>query len=1616
MTAPGIELAVAYVSIVGEDKGIARSAKKGIVEAQTYADAHPLDIKANVDVSHIKSVKIPVLADTSKFDRDARSAAGAADRTSSTITFATDLDTGGARTAMTAFRREMATQGAISIPVHLDIAGAASSAASSAALSEAIELSPDVTGVLDDLESQLASIDVSGLGDRLREQIGPVFEDVGGLVDVDIGFASAQLDELTRDRRIHIGLDVDWVPLLSALSALIAIRRMVEIHVGIPLDEILQFDTLLADLTRPRDARINLDVDQSSAAAVETRLDTIARNRRVELNVDSAALQGLTALGSHTVKLDVELNQGSLAAVNAAIDHIARDRTVTFHADLDAASAAGVDRLLDHLARRRTANFAASLDTAAAARMEILMGLLGRDRNVRFNSEGLSGVAGQADDAHRSLTAMSAIRFTGLVAGIGAIAPLLLGAVGAAGGAIGALGIGLAGLGPAAAAAAATVAVAVQGIGDAFTALSAAQDSAGSDGQAQAKAVAAAQEQVQSALENVETAQDSLTDAQKDARDAVEDIAQAYKDATDELEDYTFKVKDAALSEAEAKQALIEAREEFRTALPKDREKAYLRLQRADLRYQESVEKNKDTLAEANEALGKGVEGSDKVVAAKERAAEAEKKVADAQTAVIKAQENVAKAQQAVTDASNSSSSAADKAAAALAKLSPNAQEFVLAARGLVPEWDALKNSVQDSVFDGAATEIQNLATAALPTLKEGMVDVGTSINGLTKQFSAFWQAPENLAAVKSIFAGTANFIDGLGPGLQQATTGFLSFGQAFEPVANKVGAQIGGMLGQIGQAFTDAFNSGALTQLMSTFGDIMQGLGEGLKPLIAGLIEMGNIVGPTLGPLFKQLGTSLGALGGPLGTLGAAFATTLTALLPTLEKFIAELAGGLAPVLPVIGKLLDSVLGALIPMIEPLAQIAVVVGTALAQAITALAPALGPMAEAFAELVTVVAPLLPLFAQLISSIIQALAPALTTIFTALGPVIQQFADAFLPIIKDMAPLLAEVAKTIGNALAQALTDLAPILPPLIGAWGDLLRAIVPILPELATMISELLPPLTQLLVELAPVLVKLIELFTWLVSDVIIPVVVPAMHVFGDIVKWALETAVSVVSSAKDTLKSALSSIAGFFSDLGTVVSGVWDGIVHSIAVSVRKVGELLQKVPAVHIPGTDIDFGTGISTVGLTMVQWAAVNGAAKGGVATASGVARPVGGGRQVRGPGTGTSDSILAILNGRDPIALSDREFISTEEAYANGAPLLWALNRGWIPSPEFLAALVGGGIPGFAQGGVPGKAFAQSMDPVKYLMGGFARTGIDCSGMVSATVNSALGLEPFASRMSTVSEGQWLAAKGALPGLGGPGDISVGWYDHGGGAAGHTAMTLGDGTNVESNGTDGVVIGGPVGAASAMFDKHAHIPAAALRGGDLGGAATGTGTGAGGTLGGGGGSGGGGTSAGAGGGSGGAGGGAAAGNAQRVFVVNWPSGTFTDSAAASTPTPATTAGADGTSTSTLPTSISPPSLAVPSAPASTGRWWEADTPEHAAQQLGSNLASVDVPGRMGNALADFGNANLDQLLGDIGIRRQGGAIQALVSAITDAVTKAAAAEVQRQTQRQGLNANRFAGRP
>ena len=1069
------------------------------------------------------------------------------------------------------------------------------------------------------------------------------------------------------------------------------------------------------------------------------------------------------------------------------------------------------------------------LDLQGEAAFRARLDALTRDRTTRVNINSSGGGGGLGGGGGRNQSSA----FRGLkIAGITALVAAIGGAAGTALGAVGALAGGLAALGPAALAGASTAAVGLSGIADAFSAFSDQTASAGTNAQAQAKAI-------ESATRGVEQAEKSVARAKKDSQDAEEDLTRARKDAMNQIEDLNIALRGASLSEKDALLSIREARRDLATGKfdnPDERARAVLRVEEAEQRLLEVQARNKDLAEETYDANVKGVEGSDQVVDAKQR-------VIDANDAVKESERDLIDAVKELTEAQSPAAGGIDKVAEALAKLSPNARSFVLAMRDLGPAWKDLRMGVQDVMFADLDTVFTDLAKTYLPTLKAGMTDVAGAMNGAAKDFAAFWESAEAQEGLRAMFAGTSTLITAIQPGLAQATTGFLSMAKAAEPAMANVGKGLGDLLGGIGQAFTDAFENGSLTALISTFGDILSGLGGGLNSLLDGFIEIGNYVGPTIGPLFQSLGDLIKNIAPAMGVLGASFSVSLQMLMLALTEFINALAVGLTPIMPVLADLLSALGDALRPLIPYLSEMLQILGGALITAIQGLAPSLPVIGEAFVNIFKALEPLIAPLSQIAGTLLTTIATNISSLAVALTPVIQAFADGLMPMLPmfsdlmaELTPLFAEMAETVGTALLQAVEQLMPFLPQLFEAMTQVWLTTLPLLPVFTDLAVKILPVFMEIIVALLPSLIEFINVLVEIANAVIIPVLIPAVELLGRMIdftfnavmKPAINSFTDQMAGARDFLGGAADSIVGFFTGMGDRIKSVWDTIVSTIKFAVGEIGKFLMRIPEVKIPdlpgipgrGTTI----GFSDIGSSMVQWATS--------APAQGM---TGTGNAVKTTSTSAPGFALGgVFSGRggptddaNVIRISDKEhlaYITKAQAVSGRTlPLLEAINNGWVPSPEFLRGMVGG-IPGYATGGLVSAEQVNQfprmagLEGDEYVWGG-VNWG-DCSGAMSALANYATGRDPFGSRFATGNMAEKLAEMGAVPGLGPAGSLSFGWYN-GGPYGGHTAGTLPDGTNVEMGGArgDGQVGGGAAGADDSAFTDHAHFPPEFFVGGD-----------------------------------------------------------------------------------------------------------------------------------------------------------------------------------------------------
>jgi TP901 family phage tail tape measure protein len=118
----------------------------------------------------------------------------------------------------------------------------------------------------------------------------------------------------------------------------------------------------------------------------------------------------------------------------------------------------------------------------------------------------------------------------------------------------------------------------------------------------------------------------------------------------------------------------------------------------------------------------------------------------------------------------------------------------------------------------------------------------------------------------------------------------------------------------------------------------------------------------------------------------------------------------------------------------------------------------------------------------------------------------------------------------------------------------------------------------------------------------------------------------------------------------------------------------------------------------------------------------------------------------------------------------------------------------------------GQEFAQSQAGKPYGWGMVGPNSYDCSGFQSAVLNAAHGAYPY-SRIGSTATMPW---PGSAPGVG---RYTIGWSTNvGGSGIGHTSGNL-FGLGVESNGTNGVVVGsGALSPLDSMFNGVMHYDA------------------------------------------------------------------------------------------------------------------------------------------------------------------------------------------------------------
>lgn len=429
--------------------------------------------------------------------------------------------------------------------------------------------------------------------------------------------------------------------------------------------------------------------------------------------------------------------------------------------------------------------------------------------------------------------------------------------------------------------------------------------------------------------------------------------------------------------------------------------------------------------------------------------------------------------------------SKAEDFAEALKKLSPEARKFALQVKSLAPEFRKLQRDVQNRLFDGLDKTLKSLAKSALPVLRKGLLDSAGALNAMAKGAAA-----AGVSLAKSGTLGKA--LDGATAGLSnlrrapgQVVTALGQLGAAAAPAFSRLTAAAGKAMDRFAEAFTRAFESGALTkaidQAVSLIGDLATVIGNVFK-----------ILGNVFGAAEASGGGFLGVLKEITGQLADAFGSPeIQSGLKAIFGVMSELGKAIGPILISVLKTVAQVFTVLGP---PVRELVKHLGAGLLRIANALGPVVIELGKAFATLITAALPLVDLAADLLVAIL----PALTPLFTALTSTIE-----------SAAPVVAELAKAAGALLLPILTTLATqVLPQLIPPLTEMSNRIFPILQdvlvELGPSLGELGAALAELLVAATPLIVKFLELTSLLLVK-LLPVIAPLISGLAQLVSGGL-------------------------------------------------------------------------------------------------------------------------------------------------------------------------------------------------------------------------------------------------------------------------------------------------------------------------------------------------------------------------------------------------------------------------------------------------------------------------------------------------------------------------------
>lgn len=574
-----------------------------------------------------------------------------------------------------------------------------------------------------------------------------------GRVDLDINASGVDRELLEIRRRIeslsHTDIDIDipaheWMGELGELEA--ALRAISENAVNIRIKTNAR--QALAEITALRAATEGDKAEDPAGKGAKDGAEYGGAFATAARNAIKAALTALPEVHLNADSSDVDREIASIRARLATMSNL------DIGVDIDAATAnAEITRIEARLRELAGADPRIDVHTnllATAAELAALQAMVnrldGQDIDIHVDTHGAeAGLLGLAESAGLSMSRIGALISVGVSLGTAlvpaaataaaAVSSIAVAAA-AAGLGVGVLALGLFGV--------------IKAVGAMDKAQKGSEKSAVSVSAAQAR-VANALDSVANAASSVENAQRGLARAERDRKQAVEELSKAQEEARRQLEDMALAVRSNALAQRQARLDEAQAKQELDKILANpratqaEREQARITFEQRILQLDELTVQQKRLAADKAEADRKGVAGSDKVAAAQERILNATESVAAAQQSLVQSQRALVQSQRALAQAYQKTDVAGGAALQnlqqAMDALSPAGQRFARFIFGLKDEFKKLQFAAEEGLLPGLQQAIQNLLPF-LPAVERLVGRVANALGGIFVKFSESLKDP----------------------------------------------------------------------------------------------------------------------------------------------------------------------------------------------------------------------------------------------------------------------------------------------------------------------------------------------------------------------------------------------------------------------------------------------------------------------------------------------------------------------------------------------------------------------------------------------------------------------------------------------------------------------------------------------------------------------------------------------------------------------------------------------------------------------------------------------------------------------------------------------------------